>query len=76
MACFEYYAGLGEKLDGSREQPVDVGDAAFRSYVRKEPLGVVAAISAWNYPLLLAAVRLCALSHAVSDRKVLRLWAV
>ena len=30
MACFEYYAGLGEKLDSSREKDVDVGDSSFR----------------------------------------------
>ena len=30
MACFEYYAGLGEKLDTSREKDVDVGDSSFR----------------------------------------------
>ena len=34
-----------------------VGDSSVcRSRVRKEPLGVVAAISAWNYPLLIAAI--------------------
>ena len=30
VACFEYYAGLGEKLDTSREKDVDVGDSSFR----------------------------------------------
>ena len=30
MACFEFYAGLGEQLDSSREKDVDVGDSSFR----------------------------------------------
>jgi betaine-aldehyde dehydrogenase len=48
--CLEYYAGLAATLTG---QHVDLGPQAF-GYVRREPLGVVAAIGAWNYPIQIA----------------------
>lgn len=52
--CFEYYAGLAEKLDERQNSPIDVGMDDFRVRVRREPLGVVALITPWNYPLLMA----------------------
>lgn len=52
--CFDYYAGLAEALDGRQYSPVDVGMEEFRVAVRREPLGVVALITPWNYPLLMA----------------------
>jgi betaine-aldehyde dehydrogenase len=48
--CLEYYAGLAAALTGEH---VDLGPAAF-GYTRREPLGVVAGIGAWNYPLQIA----------------------
>jgi betaine-aldehyde dehydrogenase len=48
--CFEYFAGLAQSLSGEH---VDLGPAAF-GYTRREPLGVVAGIGAWNYPLQIA----------------------
>jgi betaine-aldehyde dehydrogenase len=48
--CFEYFAGLVQSLAGEH---VDLGPAAF-GYTRREPLGVVAGIGAWNYPLQIA----------------------
>ena len=48
--CLEYYAGMAATLVG---QHVDLGSQAF-GYVRREPLGVVAAIGAWNYPIQIA----------------------
>jgi len=48
--CLEYYAGIAATLTG---QHVDLGPRAF-GYVRREPLGVVAAIGAWNYPIQIA----------------------
>mmetsp|Transcript_13639 Transcript_13639/g.29251 ORF Transcript_13639/g.29251 Transcript_13639/m.29251 type:complete len:498 (-) Transcript_13639:438-1931(-) len=52
--CFDYYAGLAEKLDERQDSPIDVGMADFEVKVRREPLGVVALITPWNYPLLMA----------------------
>ncbi|HEY4445725.1 MAG TPA: betaine-aldehyde dehydrogenase [Steroidobacteraceae bacterium] len=48
--CFEYFAGLVQSLAGEH---IDLGTQAF-GYTRREPLGVVAGIGAWNYPLQIA----------------------
>jgi betaine-aldehyde dehydrogenase len=48
--CFEYFAGLVQSLSGEH---IDLGPEAF-GYTRREPLGVVAGIGAWNYPLQIA----------------------
>jgi betaine-aldehyde dehydrogenase len=48
--CFEYFAGLAQTLSGEH---IDLGGQAF-GYTRREPLGVVAGIGAWNYPLQIA----------------------
>jgi betaine-aldehyde dehydrogenase len=48
--CLEYFAGVAATLAGEH---LDLGPAAF-GYVRREPLGVVAGIGAWNYPLQIA----------------------
>lgn len=48
--CIEYYAGLARTIAGEH---VDLGSAAF-GYTRREPLGVVGGIGAWNYPIQIA----------------------
>lgn len=48
--CLDYFAAVAATLTGEQ---VDLGPAAF-GYVRREPLGVVAGIGAWNYPLQIA----------------------
>ena len=48
--CLEYFAGLAAGLAGEH---LDLGPKAF-GYTRREPLGVVAGIGAWNYPLQIA----------------------
>jgi len=48
--CLEYFGGLAASIAGEH---VDLGPAAF-GYTRREPLGVVAGIGAWNYPLQIA----------------------
>src|SRR3954467_12381916 len=49
--CFEYYAGWADKVMGETI-PVK---GNYLTYTLREPLGVVAAIVPWNFPLLLAA---------------------
>lgn len=51
---FEYFAALAQQMDGSvRETPLP----AF-AYTRREPHGVVAAISPFNFPLILSSSKL------------------
>ena len=49
--CFQYYAGWVTKITG---QTIPLSTGPFLNYTRREPLGVVGAIVAWNFPLLLA----------------------
>ena len=46
----EYYAGLAAAIEGLQ---VPLRDTAF-IYTRREPIGVVAGIGAWNYPIQIA----------------------
>lgn len=47
--CIEYYAGVAASLHGSH---YDLGGDF--AYTRREPLGVVGGIGAWNYPIQIA----------------------
>jgi acyl-CoA reductase-like NAD-dependent aldehyde dehydrogenase len=49
--CFQYYAGWADKIHGETI-PVK---GNFLTYTLREPVGVVAAIVPWNFPLLLTA---------------------
>lgn len=51
--CFNYYAGLAEELDHHPEETIPLSEPRFSSRVVREPLGVVGAITPWNYPLLM-----------------------
>ncbi|WP_265945057.1 aldehyde dehydrogenase family protein [Dechloromonas sp. A34] len=60
VSYLRYMAGWATKIEGST---VDVSvpfmpNAEFVNYTRREPVGVVAAIVAWNFPLLLACWKL------------------
>lgn len=46
----EYYAGILPMLEG---QQIPLRESSF-AYTRREPLGVVAGIGAWNYPIQIA----------------------
>ena len=48
---FDYYAGLADKIEGA-VIPVDAPD--ILNMTRRESFGVVACITAWNSPLLIA----------------------
>lgn len=48
--CLQYFAGWADKFHGETV-PVKGGQLV---YTRREPLGVVAAIVPWNFPLLIA----------------------
>jgi aldehyde dehydrogenase (NAD+) len=49
---FYYFGGLADKIEG-RVIPID--KPGVFNFTREEPLGVVAALTPWNSPLLLAA---------------------
>ncbi|WP_210527644.1 aldehyde dehydrogenase family protein [Rubellimicrobium arenae] len=61
IAQFRYYAGFATKILGTTiptsiaHQPA--GKQVF-AYTRREPIGVVACITPWNSPLLMAAMKL------------------
>ncbi len=46
----EYYAGLAPAIEGEQ---IPLRETSF-VYTRREPLGVVAGIGAWNYPIQIA----------------------
>ena len=52
---FYYFGGLADKIEG-RVIPID--KPGVFNFTREEPLGVVAAITPWNSPLLLATWKL------------------
>jgi (Z)-2-((N-methylformamido)methylene)-5-hydroxybutyrolactone dehydrogenase len=52
---FHYYGGLADKVEG-RVIPID--KPGVFNFTREEPLGVIAAITPWNSPLMLATWKL------------------
>ncbi len=54
VACYRYYAGWADKIHG-KTIPVN---GNYFSYTRHEPIGVVAQIIPWNFPLLMQAWKL------------------
>ncbi|WP_245633953.1 aldehyde dehydrogenase [Amycolatopsis jejuensis] len=58
---YYYFAGLADKLDGRTVPPLNPDYFAF---TRREPIGVIGAITAWNSPLLLLTVKLAPLLAA------------
>ena len=49
VECFQYYAGWSDKIQGETI-PVK---GNYLTYTLREPVGVVAAVVPWNFPLLL-----------------------
>src|SRR5438067_6366521 len=52
---FHYFGGLADKIEG-RVLPID--KPGVFNFTREEPVGVIAAITPWNSPLMLAAWKL------------------
>lgn len=50
VECLEYFASVAATMSGEH---IDLGPSAF-GYTRREPLGIVAGIGAWNYPMQIA----------------------
>ncbi len=66
-AAFDYYAEMGRNFAGRVIPPIESSQLAL---VLKEPIGVVAAIVPWNYPLLLLAWKLAPALAAGQHRRV------
>jgi aldehyde dehydrogenase (NAD+) len=52
---FHYFSGLADKVEGRQ---IPAPNPNYLVYTRREPIGVVAAITPWNSPLLLLAWKL------------------
>lgn len=55
MDCFRFFAGAARCLSGSAANEYLAG---YTSMIRRDPVGVVASIAPWNYPLMMAAWKL------------------
>ncbi|HEX7819791.1 MAG TPA: aldehyde dehydrogenase [Sphingobium sp.] len=68
---YYYFGGLADKIEGAVPP---IGRPGIFGYTRHEPVGVVAAITPWNSPLLLAASKIapalaagCTIVHKPSE---------
>lgn len=53
--CYRFFAGAARCVPGSAAKEYISG---FTSMIRRDPVGVVASIAPWNYPLMMAAWKL------------------
>ena len=53
-----YMAGWATKLGGETIEPMPAPTGAFHAYVRREPVGVAAQIVPWNFPLMMAVLKI------------------
>jgi phenylacetaldehyde dehydrogenase len=61
ISILRYYAGWATKINGdtiSPSFPQSFGGGPFHAYTLKEPIGVVAAITPWNIPLMMLVKKL------------------
>lgn len=54
---FRYFAGWATKMEGT-SIPMSVPGREFHAYTRREPVGIVAGIVPWNFPLLMACFKI------------------
>ncbi len=57
VEAFRYYAGWCTKINGTTYDPSQTGSELL-IYTRREPVGVVGLIVPWNFPLIMAAMKL------------------
>jgi phenylacetaldehyde dehydrogenase len=58
IGMLRYMAGWTTKLGGETMAPMSAPNGAFHAYVRREPAGVAAQIVPWNFPLLMAVLKI------------------
>jgi phenylacetaldehyde dehydrogenase len=57
VGMLHYMAGWATKLGADSISPMSTPNGAFHSYVRREPVGVAGLIVPWNFPLLMAVLK-------------------
>jgi len=57
-AHFSYMAGWAGKVGGEVQAPYSMPDGMMFAYTLKEPVGVCAQIVPWNFPLLMACLKI------------------
>jgi phenylacetaldehyde dehydrogenase len=55
--AFRYYAGWATKVEGSTI-PISAAGAKYLAYTLREPVGVAGQIIPWNFPLIMASMKL------------------
>ena len=55
--AFRYYAGWATKVEGTTI-PISAPGGKFLAYTTREPVGVVGQIIPWNFPLIMASMKL------------------
>jgi phenylacetaldehyde dehydrogenase len=58
IGMLHYMAGWASKLGGEFIEPMSMPRGTVHSYVRREPVGVAAQIVPWNFPLLMAVLKI------------------
>ena len=58
VGMIHYMAGWASKLGGEMIEPMAMPRGTVHSYVRREPVGVAAQIVPWNFPILMAALKI------------------
>ena len=58
VAMLRYMAGWATKIAGQTVDPLAMPSGSMHAYVRREPIGVAAQIVPWNFPLLMAAMKI------------------
>jgi len=58
IGVLRYMAGWATKLGGEMIDPMAYPKGAFHAYVRREPVGVAVQIVPWNFPILMAALKI------------------
>jgi phenylacetaldehyde dehydrogenase len=58
VGTLRYMAGWATKVSGQTIDPTVLPSGSFHAYVRREPIGVAAQIIPWNFPLIMATLKI------------------
>lgn len=59
VQLIRYYAGWATKIEGTTTQiSIPIPNTEFHAYTLRQPVGVVGQIIPWNFPLIMAALKL------------------